>query len=288
MPSARPGQKIRDVITAKAWNKLQKSNKTSDLKDVDKNRFPNIIAWGYDNNSTVLSRFSTVALQNPKITPSTGLTDDNDPAYDTLEFEISRTLLPSSSLAIIQAPLGYNLGCKMVIHGITWAKVNITDQSSMWADIDTNNRLKTTVTGTIRILWKPSGLGIKQCLVILGVASKASTGSGGSCYLQSTLTARTESPNKLGSCSFSKLVLDANGNIQGYEPQTYIGWNTTKITQSQGTICQYKEVSPGFFLIDVGDCTVTNSNLVVVNPVPSGASGSNNSLQLQPSIGINI
>lgn len=288
MPSARPGQKLTDVITAKAWNALQKKTKSFDPRNVDTNRFPNIVIRGYDNNTTVLPRFSTVAIQNPKIIPSTGLTDDNDPAYDALEFEVGRNLYATSSLGITQGPLGYDLDCKIVIHGITWAKVNITDPSANWADIDTNNRLKTTSIGTIRILWKPSGLGVKQCLVVLGVANKASTGSGGICYLQNNLTARTESPNRLGFASANKVVTDSNGYISGYESQTISVWNTTKITQAAGTLCQYKEVSPNFFLVDVGDCTIVSGSMAPVTPLPSSASGLNNSLQINPTIGINL
>ena len=288
MKPARRGDRISKVITARAWNALHKPENKSSSLETATHRFPNVIATIYDNNTTVLPRFSVIALGNPKFQPSVGLTEDNDPAYERLEFDADRTLTASSSLGIIQNPLGYGFSCKAVIHGVTWARVNITDTSAVWADIDTNNRLKTSTIGTIRILWKPSGLGVKQCLVLLGVANKASTGSGGACYLRTALTARTDTPNRLGNCTFSKLITDSGGNVLGYEAQTYTGWNTTKISQNQGTICQYKEASPGFFLIDVGDCSVTTTSLVVVNPVPSAASSSNNTLQINPSIGINL
>lgn len=284
MIPAKRGQKIRDVITARAWNQLNKSKKEASEFDPESGRHPNIVVTGYDNNPTMLPRFSTVALANPLFPQTAGMTDDDDPLYDNLEFQLSRTLYTTSSLGITQQPLGQGLSCKVVIHGATWAKINITDPSANWADIDTNNRLKTTGTGIVKILWKPSGLGVKQCLVLLGVANKAS-GSGGICYLNTALTARTTSPNTLGSASASKVLTDSSGNILGYEPGTIIVWNTTKITQAQSTLCQYKEPSPNFYLVDVGDCSVLDQTLTPINPVPSPASGFNNSLQINLSIG---
>ena len=194
----------------------------------------------------------------------------------------------SSSLGITQGPSGQGLGTKVVIHGITWAVINVTDTASIWADIDSNNRLRTVSTGTIRILWKPAGLGIKQCLVVLGVASKASTGSGGICYLRTNLTERSTYPGRLGSATASKVQVDANGNILGYETPIFTVWNTTRVTQAAGTLSQYKEISPGFYLIDVGDCSPISSGLNPVNPVNDAASAFNNKMQINLSNGINI
>lgn len=286
MGPARKGQPIRQVITARAWNDLNKKTKSSDVLGTDKSRFPNIIVTGYDPDSPTLGRFRTVALLEPLFIPS--LADDVDPAYDSLEFRITRSLSSSSSLGITQGPSGQGLGTKVVIHGITWAVINVTDTASIWADIDSNNRLRTVSTGTIRILWKPAGLGIKQCLVVLGVASKASTGSGGICYLRTNLTERSTSPARLGSATASKVQVDANGNILGYETPIFTVWNTTRVTQAAGTLSQYKEISPGFYLIDVGDCSPISSGLNPVNPVNEASSAFNNTMQINLSNGINI
>lgn len=283
---ARSGDKIRNWLTAKKANELNQSLQKTKPQPVGKGSFPNVVVEAFDTIPTILPRFSVVSLANPVVIPSVTGNEDSDPAYNNLKFNVSRSVSTTNSIGITQQPLSNFGSCKSVIYGITWARINITDAAATWAEVDVGNRLKTQSTGSIKILWKPNGLGVKIGLVLLGSSAKATTG--GICYLFTNLTARTDSPLRLGSATAGKVNVDQSGFVLGYETLPITVWNTTKVTQTSGTICQYKEISPGFYLADVGDCSPISSGINPVNPVPDGASAYNNQMQINPQYGIQI
>lgn len=169
MPPARKGQQLRKVITAKAWNQLHKKEKRVGLLDSEELFYPSLKALGYDTNNTVLNRFSTVAILEPIYPPASNANIETDVNYDTLEVKISRDVTTTSSIGVTQSPSGKGLSTQVVLQGLTWALVNITDANATWADVDTGNKLKTSGSGRVKIIWKPTGTGIKLCFVgILG------------------------------------------------------------------------------------------------------------------------
>lgn len=75
-----------------------------------------------------------------------------------------------------------------VIVGATWADIDIQDVNHNTADVIAGDveKLESAAEGAVPIRWKPTGTGIKRCVVVLGAAG------GGVTLITSTLTADTD------------------------------------------------------------------------------------------------
>jgi hypothetical protein len=61
-----------------------------------------------------------------------------------------------------------NILIKALVLGVSPAKINITDESHMYADTTADGKLESAKTGPLQILHQPGGVGEKWCTVLMG------------------------------------------------------------------------------------------------------------------------
>lgn len=124
-----------------------------------------------------VERFGIVAIGEPVISPT-----DN---YDHFASRIFHNgAVPSSTdtgrFAVAQEPLGYGQIGLALVSGVTPVKVEVVDESHVFADVTAGDVTKLTsgTTGAAHILWKESGTGEKWAVVRIGNPSSGSMPDG--------------------------------------------------------------------------------------------------------------
>lgn len=79
----------------------------------------------------------------------------------------------ATKFVVTLQPLAVDAVGDAVILGVTWARIDIGDEDDGYAEIYSGDstRLQSATSGYARILWKPSGTGLKWCVVELGCVS---------------------------------------------------------------------------------------------------------------------
>lgn len=122
----------------------------------------------------ITARFPVLKLSAPMLTTAAG----DHVVDDAIQFEgetpDANTMI--GDVAILQGPVRNDEEIAAVLIGHTWCDVSVTDSSHEYAGPTSGDDTKLTSGASgAKILWKPSGTGVKRCLVYMGVASSSSS-----------------------------------------------------------------------------------------------------------------
>lgn len=105
--------------------------------------------------------------------------------YDTPTLEIAEydSELHGSAIGVLRGPIANDGIGEAWIMGLVWAEVDVSDADHKFAATETGETtLQSAGSGSIRIVWKASGTGVKKCVVSLGGG-----GSGGAVVFYGTM-----------------------------------------------------------------------------------------------------
>ena len=116
-----------------------------------------------------LVQFEVISLGDLIITPEDNEQEfrSNLPVFELIKDELS------NPFGILQKPLKKDEVGSAMLSGVTPVKLNLLSETHEFAELD-DNGLKSTDSGSVRILWKESGTGDKWAVILLGTGGKAS------------------------------------------------------------------------------------------------------------------
>jgi hypothetical protein len=172
------------LIPADTWNKVQDAakaylkdnSKTSDVtQQFDKVYFRN------DTGSN-LNAFDVVGIETPTVLPVDAATTRQFKYHFTLT-GVSPQIKHINRFGILQAPCLAGRIAQIVVDGLTVAKVNVSDSTHTYAEIEVGvtSSLKSGKTGSAIILWKESGTGVKWALVRIDATNTLKVKQGEPC-----------------------------------------------------------------------------------------------------------
>jgi hypothetical protein len=120
-----------------------------------------------------LGQFTVVSLGDLIITPTDNEQDfrNNVPVFELIRDELS------DPFGILQRPLKKDEVGSAMLSGVTPVKLNLLSETHEFAELDENG-LKSTDSGSVRILWKQSGTGDKWAVILLGASGTWNTYNG--------------------------------------------------------------------------------------------------------------
>lgn len=174
MPKVHAGQLItRDSLTAREWNAMQEAAAWSSQRQINagiRQSKPSMPPGGVilkNSSGSDLSRFYAAGLSTIGITEATNADGFLREPY-FVGAAVTRDYY--GRFAILQEQIrSTNLGIA-IVSGVTYAYVNVQHADHDRADINnsSHNYLYSNFYGAAEILYKPSGTGLKLCLVRIG------------------------------------------------------------------------------------------------------------------------
>lgn len=170
MQKVKTGQKFS--VKAETWNSFIDAaeyvrNRQADLSSSTSRRDTKSgIVMLRNNTGSALDQFKVLSVGNLIITPADNEQDFRNtlPVFEAENVTSNNLKKP---FVILQKPLAKSECGIAMVAGITPVKVNIGSATHEYAELSANG-LKSSESGSIRILWKEEGTGDRWAVVLLG------------------------------------------------------------------------------------------------------------------------
>lgn len=118
-------------------------------------------------SSTRFTRYSIVSVGSIYKDPN--VTENESYKHQPPVFQISAPLSEPRAPGILVEPIKESGFGYVLLSGMTWADVSITDESHGYAEVSPgdSDKLVSADEPGLEIYWKPSGTGIKRCAIML-------------------------------------------------------------------------------------------------------------------------
>ena len=117
-----------------------------------------------------LGQFAVIALGELIIKP-----EDNEPEFRAnipiFEAELITEENKDRPIVVLQKPLKENHCGAAMLSGITPVKINVENEEHEFAELDVENGLKSSESGSMRVLWKEPETGEKWAIIQIGAST---------------------------------------------------------------------------------------------------------------------
>lgn len=161
IPPVRPGDKIRDALTASAFNRIVRPKKDKPQTPL---KSPPHVPVAVRGMGAAIEMYHPLVITGPAMTNS----DEGNLFNEYYSYPLCNVTatLTDTSWAVAQAPIDVGSPGLIVIQGLTWVYANVTNLSHKYLKVD-GGALVSGEQGKALIITPPAATGNGYCLVML-------------------------------------------------------------------------------------------------------------------------